>query len=143
MLTFRTVRFDQETEAIQAIRYAVFQVEQGVAPELEFDGHDPAAIHLLAEWEQQPVGTARIRQLTPTLAKIERVAVLSTYRNRGIGAQLMQEAIALLQAQNIPTVKINAQLHAQAFYERLGFEPVGDEFEEAGIPHIEMRRSLS
>ncbi|MEO5697360.1 MAG: GNAT family N-acetyltransferase, partial [Burkholderiaceae bacterium] len=39
-------------------------------------------------------------------------------------------------------VQLSAQLGAQAFYARAGFAPVGPPFEEAGIPHIEMSRSL-
>jgi predicted GNAT family N-acyltransferase len=37
---------------------------------------------------------------------------------------------------------LNAQTSAQNFYLRAGFAPHGDVFEEAGIPHIEMRRAL-
>ncbi|MGB3493755.1 MAG: GNAT family N-acetyltransferase [Elainellaceae cyanobacterium] len=127
---------------IQLVRYHVFQIEQQVSAELEFDGQDEAAIHLMAYLDQEPVGTTRIRMLGDRLAKIERVAVLSSHRGLGIGKKLMDVAIAHLQSLAIPEVKINAQTHARRFYENMGFVPQGDEFMEAGIPHIEMRLPL-
>jgi len=142
-LVVRVVSYAAEKPLIQAIRYQVFQVEQGVNPALEFDGQDETAIHLLACLEGKPVGTARIRLLSDQLAKIERVAVLSTCRGQGIGKRLMEEAIVFLNTKNISEIKINAQLYVKDFYQKLGFEQRGEVFEEAGIPHIEMRwRSL-
>jgi predicted GNAT family N-acyltransferase len=127
---------------IQAVRYQVFQCEQQVAPDLEFDGEDDAATHLIALLGEIPVGTARIRALGDRLVKVERVAVLSDYRGTGIGRRLMEAAIAHIRRQGIPEIKINAQTHARAFYDKLGFEQRGDIFDEAGIPHIEMRLRL-
>ena len=141
--TFSIQRVDyvNDIESIQFIRRQVFQFEQGVSPELEFDGEDECAIHFLAYQGAKAIGTARIRQLTKDMkpvAKIERVAVLAEYRGQGIGQRLMEVAIAYLHQNKITDIKINAQLHAQAFYERLGFSPRGSSFEEAGIAHIEM-----
>lgn len=141
-MTIRVVKYDEAIADIQAVRHAVFQIEQGVDPALEFDGEDEAATHLLAYVDQTAVGTTRMRYLGDRLAKVERVAVLPSHRGQRIGRLLMEEAIAHLRANQIVTVKINAQTHARQFYEKLGFLQVGDEFEEAGIPHIEMRLPL-
>lgn len=138
-LSIQVVTYAEQQQAIQSVRYQVFQIEQQVAPELEFDGEDEAATHLIAYWDETPIGTTRIRYLSDRLAKIERVAVLSSHRGLGIGRQLMEVAIAHLRDQGIPEIKINAQTHARPFYDKLGFVQRGDEFEEAGIPHIEMR----
>lgn len=141
-LTLKIVAYADECSAIQRVRTEVFQLEQGVSPELEFDGLDDLSTHLLAYWEEQAVGTARLRPIAPCMVKIERVAVLAAYRGRRIGEALMQRAIAHLTTQGIVNVRLSSQLHAQAFYERLGFVPQGDVFEEAGIPHIYMQRDL-
>jgi predicted GNAT family N-acyltransferase len=39
-------------------------------------------------------------------------------------------------------VELHAQLTARGFYERAGYVAVGEEYEEAGIRHVTMRRSL-
>lgn len=137
-ITTRVVTYREAIADIQAIRRQVFQQEQGVSAELEFDGLDDAATHLLACDRTQAVGTARLRPLDNRKAKVERVAVLASHRGRGIGRQLMVAAIAQVRSQGMTTIKINAQLQVKAFYERLGFVAQGAVFEEAGIPHVAM-----
>ena len=39
-----------------------------------------------------------------------------------------------------PTVRLSAQTYLQAFYESLGFTPVGESYLEDNIPHVEMLR---
>lgn len=140
-LVLEIVRYADAQQTIQAIRHEVFQVEQGVSPELDFDGFDEPAIHIIAYYNEQPVGTMRLRYLNKQLVKLERVAVLSTHRGRGIGKALMEKAITFLDSCNISNVKLHAQAHASDFYKKLGFEPRGATFDEAGIAHIEMWRS--
>ena len=140
-LMLKIVRYAEAMGSIQAIRQTVFQTEQNVDPAIDFDGLDDAAFHVIADWNSQPIGTARIRLLGDRLAKIERVAVLSTHRGQGIGKALVETAIAFLDEQGILDIKLNAQVQTIAFYEKLGFAPQGEEFEEAGILHVEMRRS--
>lgn len=137
---FKVVPYAKAEAAIRAIREQVFQVEQGVEPALDFDGLDEAALHIVAYDGAEAIGTARIRYLSDDLVKIERVAVLSRYRGRGVGREIMETAIAFLEQQPVSQIKVNAQVQVKAFYQKLGFEPWGDEFDEAGILHVEMRR---
>ncbi|NJO80685.1 MAG: GNAT family N-acetyltransferase [Cyanobacteria bacterium RM1_2_2] len=142
-MDFNTLKITSYTEAradIQAVRCAVFQIEQGVEASLDFDGLDEVAQHIIVFDNEVPIGTARIRYLNRQLAKIERVAVLPAYRNKGIGRHIMQSAIAFLDQQGIPEIKVNSQINAALFYEKLGFRAQGEEFYEANILHIEMRR---
>jgi predicted GNAT family N-acyltransferase len=120
----------------------VFQIEQGVDPTLEFDRKDDAAQHLLAYRNQKPVATARVRFLDAQTAKVERVAVLSQERGKGIGRIVMNYILTWLGETQVTQVWINAQEPVRVFYEKLGFESDGDIFEEAGIPHIRMRKLL-
>jgi predicted GNAT family N-acyltransferase len=138
-ITVKVVSYAEAMTAIQSIRYQVFQVEQGVDPALEFDGLDDTAIHLIAAHAGTAIGTARIRYLNDDLAKIERVAVLAAYRGQGIGKEIMAAAIDCLTQKGISQIKLNAQVQARTFYEKLGFQQRGDVFDEAGIAHIEMR----
>jgi len=137
-INLKIVAYLEAKAAIHAIRCTVFQIEQGVDPAIESDGLDETAIHILAFLDEKPIGTARIRYLSDRLAKIERVAVLSAYRKKGVGRLIMKKAISFLKTK-VSVIKINAQTHAKCFYEKLGFEQYGEEFNEAGIPHIEMR----
>ncbi|MDJ0596553.1 MAG: GNAT family N-acetyltransferase [Pleurocapsa sp. MO_226.B13] len=138
----RTVRFQDEIAAIEQIRTKVFQEEQGVAAELEFDGLDEDAIHLLAYQDDRAVGTTRIREIDAKTAKIERLAVLPEARKQGLAKKLMLTALETISEQNKTTAVVHAQTYIARLYLQLGFEIVGEEFEEAGIAHVKMIQKL-
>ena len=124
------------------IRRVVFILGQNVSLEEEIDGLDPAALHLLAFDGDRPVGTARIL-MGEGYGKIGRVAVLEEARGKGAGLALMRAAVGRLRAEpGIGEARLGAQIHALAFYERLGFEAHGPVYDDAGIPHRDMRLAL-
>jgi len=132
----RAAIWSADCVALMAVRNAVFVEEQGVPVELEQDGLDPFCAHALALENGTPVGAGRITEK----GHIGRVAVLASHRGRGIGTELIRCLIrndkASTSTQKL--IDLNAQLHAVAFYERLGFEPEGSKFLEAGIEHVRM-----
>ncbi|MGV0027584.1 GNAT family N-acetyltransferase [Phormidesmis priestleyi] len=142
LLTIKLAELPDDFGAIVAIRKTVFQIEQGVETALEFDGKDDEAIHWLAYLGARPVGTARVRFLDQSVAKLERLAVLPKARGQGIGTQIMQTAIAFLSQKNISEIRIHAQEPVKEFYEQLGFVSEGDRFYEANIPHFKMSKRL-
>jgi len=121
----------------------VFQEEQGIDPELEFDGLDHAATHLLAYVDGHPVGTARMRSIGKKTIKIERLAVLPEARRKGIGKQLTQKALDFAKEHHYQTAILNSQVYIKSLYEKLGFRQVGEVFDEAGIPHIKMIKEFN
>ena len=139
----KTVKYQDEIVAIKNIRTKVFQQEQGVSPELEFDGLDAEAIHFLAYINNKAVGTARIRAINAKTSKIERLAVLPQVRNKGIGKQLMFAALGEIAVQNKTTAIVHAQEYIASLYQQLGFEIIGEKFSEAGINHVKMVKQLS
>jgi predicted GNAT family N-acyltransferase len=124
---------------LQDIRRAVFVGEQLVPEALEWDGVDSECRHAIAlDAAGQAIGCAR---LLPD-GHIGRVAVLAAHRGRGVGDALMQCMLALAGTLGYRRVMVNAQTHALAFYERHGFVAIGDEYDDAGIPHRAMERYL-
>lgn len=142
-LIIKKAKLPEELSAIQSVREAVFQVEQQVDPALDFDGLDESSDQIIAYLNAQAVGTARVRYLDNKTAKIERLAVLPTARGKGIGQQIMAKGLDIAAQNNISEVVIHAQKYIMGLYQKLGFEPEGEVFEEAGIPHVKMRRKLS
>ncbi len=127
-LIVETALLPQELPAIQAIRRSVFQIEQGVAPTLDFDGQDETSEQIIAYLDNQPVGTARIRYLDNKTAKIERLAVLSTARGQKIGKKIMEKAIEVVAEKNLQEVLIHAQEYIKSWHQQLGFEKEGERF---------------
>lgn len=133
------VGWDSHREQLRWVREKVFIDEQQVPRELEWDGEDEASSHFLALNEAgQPLGCAR---LLPS-GQIGRMAVLSEHRGLGLGMRLLHEAIDEAKRRGMPMVSLHAQTHAEAFYRKAGFLPVGEVFMEAGIPHQGMELAL-
>jgi len=140
-ISIEQVDWHARQQDLLAIRHAVFVTEQGVPLELERDEYDPVALHLLATDEAtgEPVATAR---LLPD-GHIGRMAVLRPWRNRGIGSALLRRLLEVERTRGHARVVLSAQCHAEPFYQRLGFRPQGEIYQEAGIDHREMSLPLS
>lgn len=124
-----------------ALRRAVFVDEQGVDPALDADGLDDTATQFLAWANGVPIGTARLR-IVAGAAKAERVAVLDDFRGHGVGQALMNAVEVNARAQGHRSLLVHAQEAVVPFYERLGYAAEGAAFDEAGIPHRRMTKSL-
>jgi ElaA protein len=125
-----------------AIRRVVFIEEQSVPPHEEVDGKDPDCLHYILQRDETAIATARVLPLGNT-AKIQRVAVLKEARSRGIGSALMRAVLADLCANHgFSQAKLGSQTHAIGFYQKLGFEAFGPEYDDAGIAHRDMSLSL-
>lgn len=120
------------------IREQVFIQEQGVPEDMELDGLDPTSKHALAYEGPLCIGTARLVHLDHHHAQIGRMAVLSTFRNRGIGKAILNHLIALAQAEGVLTLTLHSQVPVIPFYAKLGFIAQGPIYDEAGIPHRNM-----
>lgn len=141
-IIIKSVESPEEFTAIQSIRISVFQEEQGVDSALDFDGKDEICEHLIAYLNKEVVGTVRIRYLDAQTAKIERLAVLSKFRSQGIGTKITQKALEIIASKNIPEAVIHSQEYVKDLYKKLDFTQVGENFYEAGIPHVKMRKIL-
>jgi len=123
----------------QAVRYAVFVVEQKIPAELEWDVNDAQCLHAVAYDERgEAVGTGR---LLPD-SHIGRMAVLASGRNQGVGAAILRALMAQAKLRGDSYVRLNAQQSAENFYAREGFARDGEIFMEAGIAHIGMRHQF-
>ncbi len=138
MFTIKRFNFDDKELAEQAfaIRKQVFVEEQGVDPFLEYD-HEEEARHYLLFLGERPIATARWRE-TEKGIKLERFAVLPSFRNRGIGEVILQTVLKDVISLE-KEIYLHSQLKAVPFYERNGFFTVGDQFTEAGIEHFLMK----
>ena len=130
--------YEPHTDDICAIRYKVFVDEQNVPEELEIDGLDGEAKHVLTFVDEVPIGTGRIL----SDGHVGRVAVLKNFRGLGIGKSIMKELIKCAQDLSLEKVWLSSQWHAHSFYLDLGFVCVGEIYKEAGIDHIKMFRTL-
>jgi predicted GNAT family N-acyltransferase len=137
--SLRLTDWARDGDALRAIRRTVFVNEQGVPEALEWDDVDPICTHALAfDRDANPIGCGR---LLPD-GHIGRMAVLAPWRGRGVGAALLTLLVESARENGHRRAILNAQTDAIPFYMRYGFVVTGDEFEEVGIAHRIMERTL-
>jgi len=133
-----------QLHGLLALRADVFVVEQN-CPYLDPDSKDLVSHHLWAE-DSGGTAVAVARVVPPGVSypepSIGRVATALSERRTGLGRELMRRALA--HAEKLypgRDVVISAQSYLLRFYQELGFRPEGAEYDEDGIPHIQMRKT--
>jgi predicted GNAT family N-acyltransferase len=66
------------------------------------------------------------------------MAVHRVLRGTGVGRQVLEALLLASRQRGDRGVRLSAQRSAEGFYRRLGFVPVGEPYEEVGIPHLAM-----
>ena len=127
-------------EIAHQIRYEVFVIGQNVPAEEEIDQYENECKHFLVKVNGIPCGAARWR-VTDNGVKLERFAVLEAYRGQGVGSALVQAVLEDIQT--FPELSgkmhyLHAQLSAMPLYQKFGFRPVGEMFQECDIDHYKM-----
>ena len=143
MLDVRVGSWDQLGHEARAIRSTVFIDEQKIPADMEWDAADASCVHAVAfNRLGMALATGRLLEHVPGTAKVGRMAVLPAMRGTGIGRALLEALMAQARQRGQRDMLLHAQAGAEAFYQRLGFHARGPRFEEAGIVHVEMLRSL-
>jgi predicted GNAT family N-acyltransferase len=149
-VTVRRALDEAEIAVAQELRMRVFCDEQGVSRELELDGLDAEATHIVALDESGVIATCRLRFAEPAgeapgsrECKLERMAVEARLRDAGVGLRLLQGAEEEARRAGATAMVLNGQLTARSFYERGGYAATSEEIvEDAGIDHVRMRKEL-
>ena len=81
--------------------------------------------------------------LTADHAKIRQTAVAEAYQRQGLGRRIMTQLEAALAARGFVSLSLHARSTAVGFYQKLGYETVGDAFIEVSIPHRKMAKRLT
>jgi predicted GNAT family N-acyltransferase len=126
------------------VRHSVFVEEQGVPADIERDPLDAGARHVVARNRLgQAVGAGRLVDVDGRCGKIGRMAVLPTVRGAAVGRAMLTALVDEARRAGLQEVVLHAQSPVVGFYQRQGFEVCSAAFEEAGIEHLKMRRSVA
>jgi len=138
---------EADTEELRArafaLRHAVFVVEQGVPASIERDELDAAAYHAVVLDHDRAIATGRLVRQPGGVGRVGRMAVAAAWRRHGLGGRLLEALEARARAEGLREIELHAQCYVEAFYRNRGYVRSGDVFEEAGIDHVVMRKSLA
>ena len=141
-LSYKFVESEGELKGALMVWRQVFVAEQGIPENLVYDDYDAESRHIVVKDGQRVIGAARLRFLAAEQAKLERMAVLPTFRHRGIGKGMIDFLQGELRGEGIKKLVLHAQHQVIEFYLGCGFGPVGLPFIEAGIKHQKMERII-
>ena len=129
-----------ELLAILRARVDVFVVEQNCPyPEIDDVDNDDLTQHVFLFREQQLAAYARCYKKNEQYSAFGRVLVAQQFRGEGLATKLVQMAIdTCLEHWPDKAIMIGAQCYLTGFYQQFGFENVGDDYLEDGIPHQDM-----
>ena len=131
---------NREVYEILKARAKIFMFEQKIWY-LDMDNVDYNAYHLFLEENGEVV--AYLRAFSgETDGEIHIGRVLSVEHNKGLGTKLMEKAMTYFNDIKVKKICLDSQIPAVGFYKKFGFKTVGQEFIEAGIPHIKMVKHL-
>ena len=143
MVTVKVVETEQEKKLAFAVREKVFVEEQGVPRHLELDEFDDNAIHFIVQSDDgNTIAAARLREIETGVGKVERVSVLKEQRGNHLGVLIMEFVEKYAKEHSWKKLKLNAQVYAIPFYEKLGYVVTSPEFLDAYIPHRVMEKDI-
>lgn len=132
----------RELFCVERLRSEVFVTEQGITlPELDDEDLLAVQVFKLNAHATDAVATCRIFQEDGRW-QLGRVVVAKKQRETGLGTRLMRAVHAYLRMRGVDRLRCHAQVSAKSFYEKLGYETEGEPFDEGGIQHVLMVKSL-
>ena len=136
---YKYIENEEEIHGAHEVRRQVFVIEQGIDPELVFESTNRSREKdVVVKNRDIVIGAARVVFLDNDTAKIERMAVLKSFRGRGVGKGIILFLDEELKRMKVTNILLHAQYQVIDFYKACGFHESGLPFEEAGIMHVKM-----
>ena len=132
--------FDKLCKDAINLRNKIFVEEQGFKN--EFDDNDKIATHLVVYENEEAIATCRYFAKDSSTYLVGRIAVKSSYRGKGIGRLMLEEAEKQIYRKGGIIMEVSAQVRVQPFYEKLGLQAEGSPYPDEGCPHILMRKTV-
>ena len=134
----------QDLDQGYALRRDVFETEQNIPRPLDRDPYDYSADHVVVFDEKgRCVGTGRIVRLDARTAQVGRMAVAKDQRKHGVGALVLEALERMATMRGLSDLLVASQLPAESFYANRGFARQGEPFNDQGVPHVMMKKTLS
>jgi predicted GNAT family N-acyltransferase len=136
---------DEYRQAAQ-IRYRLFYQEHNLPFESIFYPQEDRDLHLavIERSINRVLAYGRLGQNSMDEFQIYQMVVLPELQAKGLGAQLLEGLTAAAIEKGAVLVLLNARVMKIPFYQKFGFEPLGEVFSSSktGVPHIKMQKKI-
>ncbi len=141
-ISIKEVRTTEELIQAQKIRQQVLEKEQGFPHDVNIDGLDPSADHVLALDDEVPVATARLTIPAEGEGMIARIALIPSYRGMGLGKRIIRKLEIVAKRRRLRTLYVQPHAHLETFFRNLDYEKLPGSKELAGHHLIKMMKRL-
>jgi predicted GNAT family N-acyltransferase len=136
---------DEYHQAAQ-LRYRLFYQEHDIPFESIFDSQEKQDLHLAITASPTNIVLAygRLSQNSFNEFQIYQMVVVPEYQGHGLGMHILQSLTEAAIERGASSLILNARVTKMQFYQKFGFEPVGEIFSSSmtGVPHIKMQRKV-
>lgn len=129
-------------EETVALRDDILRRPLGLVYPPEMLGAEASDYHLACYSDGVLAGCLILTPIDERTVQMRQVAVAEAMQGTGIGRAMVERSEEIARAQGFAEMVLNARDTAIPFYDRLGYERVGEEFEEVGIRHWRMRKDI-
>ena len=125
------------------LRFRILRKPLGLSFTPEQLAAESSDLHMAAFSDGRLIGCLVMTPLESTVIKMRQVAVVEELRGRGIGGEMVRCAEAAAAKRGYTLMTLSARDTAVPFYLKLGYDLVGDPYEEVTIPHRKMQKPIS
>ncbi len=129
-------------DAERKLRWEVMRRPLGMPVGSEVFPFEDESLHLVLVEGGDVVGCVLFHADEPAGGRLFQMAVREALHGKGYGRQLVRHLEAHLVTLGVSHVHLHARASVSGFYAALGYTPFGDPYEEVGIPHVSMERTL-
>ena len=100
-------------------------------------------IHIIGKSSNDEVlAYLQFRLLDDNTAKMQQVAVRKKNQANGIGRRLVNHSEQFIKNIGVKFIVLHAREPVIGFYEKLGYQKIGEKFLEVTIPHYKMKKPI-
>ncbi|MCC7439274.1 MAG: GNAT family N-acetyltransferase [Armatimonadetes bacterium] len=143
MLTIRQIQHGTaEYEETVALRDDILRRPLGLTFTPESLAGEASEIHIACYSSNQLVGCLILAPLGNGELKMRQVAVADLAQGQGIGKAMVEFSENFARNNGFSSISMHARETAVPFYLKLGYEVIGERFEEVSIPHFKMTKGM-
>lgn len=132
----------KEYQQMVQLRNDILRKPLGLSFEKEELEREKDEILIGAFEEDKMLGCCMLIKADPGCVRLRQMAVLNNLQGKGVGRALMQFAENIARDRGYRKIIMHARKSAIGFYEKLGYQVTGEEFQEVTIPHYVMEKEL-
>lgn len=143
---FKIIEYNSpEYEQMIDLRNRILRIPLGLTfteEQLAVDKND-TLLGAFAENGNQLIACCILSKVDNQIIKLRQMAVNERFQGKGVGGQLIAFAEKTALERGFDTITLNARKHVEGFYQKFGYNIIGDEFSEVTIPHFKMEKTIN